>query len=348
MRPLPIILCIVILGLLAGCASPAGESLARLEGDDESGLGGTGHSGDSGLGGTGIIGEITGFGSIFVNGIEVEIEPRTRLSHNGLPVASYEFARGDVVELRTQLVGGLSVTREVRIRNAVIGQVQQVDVVARRFQVLGQTVQLGSLHLLLPQPGQFVAVSGFRDNAATIHASRVVEVAATPSVWLQGAVQVTSPGQMRIGQQLIDINSASSLEPGTVIGVQGVMRGSRLQVQRRVSTQPFSAEVQQLRVQGYLQGSAAQGYRIGGIALERIDADLVAASMRGQPLRLELRKSGAGAWQALRQIKPLNMPMGRPQALSPLRSQAQPRSRSQVPIPMRPPRPIFSPGRFGR
>ncbi|MCK4675157.1 MAG: hypothetical protein KAT61_04530, partial [Gammaproteobacteria bacterium] len=66
---------------LASCASSRLNMVAADDEDKDIGLGGTGMLADtgsgqtgSGMGGTGIIGEITGFGSIFVNGIEVEYD----------------------------------------------------------------------------------------------------------------------------------------------------------------------------------------------------------------------------------------------------------------------------------
>jgi hypothetical protein len=41
--------------------------------------GGTG----SGLGGTGILGKVTGFGSVFVNGIEIEYDDKTIYTIDG-------------------------------------------------------------------------------------------------------------------------------------------------------------------------------------------------------------------------------------------------------------------------
>ena len=90
-----------IAGCVSGCVSgyvpgdvPGGistQSNTSVSNDEDQdiGLGGTGmlassgDSGGNGLGGTGIVGEITGFGSVFVNGIEVEYNAKTPFSING-------------------------------------------------------------------------------------------------------------------------------------------------------------------------------------------------------------------------------------------------------------------------
>ena len=352
MRLLPVFFVMLVLGLLAGCAGPAGSPVAKLDGGDESGLGGTGHGDDaSGLGGTGLVGEITGFGSIFVNGVEVEIADDTRLSRNGVPLQQYDFAIGDVVVVSAGARGDMTVASSIRIDTVVAGPVQQVDLAERRFRVLGQQVQLGRREMTLPQVGQFVEVSGFRDGDARIHATRVAQTGPRQQVWLQGAVQVVDAGTVRIGRQLVDVDVAgASLENGDMLGVQGVVTAGRLRAGRLwpVPAAPFAPDVKVLRVQGFLQGSARDGYRIGGIDIESIDS--VVAGARDGLVRLELRRAGDG-WQAARRLRPEQLPTGRAQPVpkGPPGPVSVPMPTPTPPMrPVRPPRPalpIRGPGR---
>src|SRR4051812_13043523 len=83
---------VAALTLLSACATapapaptPAPTRTAALDPKNGDGLGGTGiktannNRGD-GLGGTGIVGTITGFGSIIVNGLELEFDRQTNVA----------------------------------------------------------------------------------------------------------------------------------------------------------------------------------------------------------------------------------------------------------------------------
>src|ERR1700744_2787708 len=74
------------IAILAGCASTPTPNAQRaaLDPRDGDGLGGTGVTSASrvaatgdGIGGTGIIGTISGFGSIIVNGLELQFDHTT-------------------------------------------------------------------------------------------------------------------------------------------------------------------------------------------------------------------------------------------------------------------------------
>src|SRR3984957_6863521 len=77
------VLCLV-LALVSACLPLVGSPAA------DRGIGGTGApaSGpaisDRGIGGTGIVGVITGFGSVFVNGLEVAYTPGTPITVDGV------------------------------------------------------------------------------------------------------------------------------------------------------------------------------------------------------------------------------------------------------------------------
>ena len=70
------------------------------------GLGGTGISAKTlasnprgdGLGGTGIVGTISGFGSIIVNGLELQFDRNTAVGSDGRPAALDELRVGQVIE----------------------------------------------------------------------------------------------------------------------------------------------------------------------------------------------------------------------------------------------------------
>ncbi len=155
-----------------------GQSNMRAGNDEDSdiGLGGTGMLADSGngLGGTGIVGEITGFGSIFVNGIEIEYDDATPFTINGIKASHQHLVVGDVVEVLTGNASKHTDARQINLRHEVIGKVETVNAEAASFKVLGQTVMIAGTDASLPQPGETVAVSGVRIDKHTIRATRVM------------------------------------------------------------------------------------------------------------------------------------------------------------------------------
>jgi len=163
---------------MAACV-PGQLNITASDEDQDIGIGGTGMlankvSGTAGgLGGTGIVGEITGFGSIFVNGVEIEYDSETPFTVNGKTAAQRQLAVGDVVEVLTSDASKHTEARMINLRHEIIGKVESVNVETYSFIVKGQTVVQGLNTGALPVPGSAVAVSGFRVDGQTIKATRV-------------------------------------------------------------------------------------------------------------------------------------------------------------------------------
>ena len=167
---------------ISACASMHSTMQAANDEDRDSGLGGTGmlatkgNDTDNGLGGTGIIGEITGYGSIFVNGIEIEYNDETPFTVNGNTASPKQLNIGDVVEVLTTDSGNYTFARVINLRHEVIGVVESVDPETFSFTVSGQTVIQSADKNMLPEIGKTVAVSGFRLDEKTISSTRVTPV----------------------------------------------------------------------------------------------------------------------------------------------------------------------------
>ena len=151
--------------------------LTNADGGAGSGLGGTGLLANAdaggGLGGTGIVGEITGFGSVFVNGIEIEYDRETAFTIDGKTAAPQQLEIGDVVEVLTTDANKHTQAQVINLRHEVIGKVESVEPETFSFTVLGQSVVQAIHKVVLPEVGATVAVSGFRIDERTILATRV-------------------------------------------------------------------------------------------------------------------------------------------------------------------------------
>lgn len=175
MKSLKPIFCFLLVVLFCAC-SPNETQLYAIQEDD-----------DYGIGGTGIIGEITGFGSIFVNGKEVELTTNSLIQVNGNAVDDYAFNVGDVVEV---LAGEQPYThaKVINIRHELIGPVSSFNAESRELVVLGKKVIAPKeMDMAKVVVGNFVAVSGFELSASRIHATRIT--ASSNRVLLRGNKQ---------------------------------------------------------------------------------------------------------------------------------------------------------------
>ena len=174
-----IILLLLIVGFAACASSPSNMAVADNDEDKDIGLGGTGllanagGGAGSGLGGTGVVGEITGFGSVFVNGIEIEYDNETAFTINGETAVPQQLEIGDVVEVLTTDANKHTQARVINLRHEVIGKVESVEPQTFSFTVNGQSVVQAIHKVALPEVGATVAVSGFRIDERTILATRV-------------------------------------------------------------------------------------------------------------------------------------------------------------------------------
>ena len=151
-------------------------NINTVNGEDEDiGLGGTGLLANTGigLGGTGIRGEVTGFGSVFINGIEVEYSNKTPFTIDGIKAMPQQLKVGDVIEVLTTDANSHTHAQLINLRHEVIGRVESVNPKTSSFIVEGQTVTQKSDKGSLPNVGAIVAVSGIRIDQQTIMSTRV-------------------------------------------------------------------------------------------------------------------------------------------------------------------------------
>jgi Domain of unknown function (DUF5666) len=151
------------------------------------GMGGTGIRSDGGIGGTGIqaqgdlglIGVITAFGSICVNGVEVHYEPSTPVTVDGAASSPSALALGQVVAVRVATDGAQARARDIQVLDAVIGRVDAFDPAANALQVAGQRVRLDSATVLAAAgaagelAGETVRVSGLWRADGSLAATRI-------------------------------------------------------------------------------------------------------------------------------------------------------------------------------
>jgi hypothetical protein len=229
----------------------------------EEGIGGTGITasrGEGGIGGTGIVGEITGFGSIIVNGVHIDYEPEMELYNSQqTPLRADQLKIGQVVAVEADATAERYRARRITVKHPLVGPITAIDRQARTIEVMGQRVVLdgerfdADQFLRSARTGERIAVSGFWEGE-TIHSTRI-----DPA--LGGVNSVTGPLSLQreqpyIGQ--IPLHFGSHREGAIVVGEERTVYGTldaQQQMLRVEEDSPavgrFGAEVRHLLIEGY-------------------------------------------------------------------------------------------------
>lgn len=251
---------------------PAMGTLPASPPGQDRGIGGTGapSSGTkAAVGNTGIVGEITGFASVCLNGVEVAYDPATAINIDGRTEPLTALRAGQIAAITA---GPDASTKDglladvVSIRHEVSGPVSALD--ADTLTVAGQAVILhsdtrGRRNIAL---GDWIAVSGFRNHAGAIVATRI-DPQAPGAVIVHGNV-AKREGGFWIGELKLHLPLISlSLRNGEAVTATGTLFGTELDV---TSISPdllysdpqayFGPSVKKLLIQSYVYTYA---YTIG-------------------------------------------------------------------------------------
>lgn len=246
------------------------------------GIGGTGlkdwgYIAENGIGGTGIAGIVTGHGSIWVNGLEVDIAPGTRIELDGRPVPAAELAIGTLVAVQAEGAAPRPTARAVAVAPALQGPVQQADRAAGRLTVLGQVVYVDAETRLpdgaFPAPGERVRVHGLTRADGSVSAA-VIASATGMGARLSGILERLGEGWAVAGVPVrLAAGAAKPLE-GRPVVVTGAWDGAAI-LAEGVQPDPVSAlleRVAQVSLQGYLVLTPGGGAIRVGAATVRLSA----------------------------------------------------------------------------
>lgn len=203
-----------------------------------------------GIGGTGIVGTLTDFGSLMVNGLRVTLNADTAISGPLGPMAEADLAVGQALTIEA---GADLVAARVFVADPVIGRVKSVDANTRRFWVDGIQAQLDLSAGALPQSGDHVAVSGLWRGSEVI-ATRLTRAAPGKSA-LAGVFVKEAAKLPRIGTERILLPDGMA-EPasGTFVVVTGRHQAGAFFAETLTPGRFFGAAgpLQSLSVEGYL------------------------------------------------------------------------------------------------
>lgn len=227
----------------------------------QGGIGGTGQTAmEGGIGGTGIVGTITGFGSIYVNGVEIQYDAATPITIDAQPATAAQLQVGHVVTVRAQGSGARLVASSISIVHAAVGPIERVDPSSGELQVLGQNVRGGSrAETSRLKAGDWVQVSGQRLANGDIAASRVDVTAPRSEAAVNGYVtNVDASGFAVNGAKVVLANQrmAEGIVRGKEVSVTGQWDGGSLRA-RQVRVEPTRqslGRVERLIIEGFVRG----------------------------------------------------------------------------------------------
>ncbi|MEM7177133.1 MAG: DUF5666 domain-containing protein [Pseudomonadota bacterium] len=222
---------------------------------------------EGGIGGTGIVGTLTDFGSLVINGLKVETDQATRVTDAFGEHGIETLAIGQNLTIEAETSEGQLVARRVHITHPVIGTVEQISADGRSAQIAGVPVDLESSAFGRLSVGERVAISGVW-RGERIVASRVDSLKDPGSDALAGVFRTTPELGMTIGGRPVSI--AKDTEPADGSFVTAIGRADQdgfivedLTVGRFTGA---AGALSDLSVEGYLEtADTAPFYAVSGL-----------------------------------------------------------------------------------
>jgi hypothetical protein len=238
------------------------------------GIGGTGGPAagpvlsDRGIGGTGIVGVITGFGSVIVNGIEVAYAPTTPVTVDGVSDTTATLHLGQLAAMVARDDHGWRAST-IAVRHEVSGPVTLVSddggPIGPIVTVAGQRVAIdpGTAGLRTVRPGEWIAVSGLRRPDGVIAASRI-DLGMPGTVLVRGPV-MPNAGGWQIGDLPVRPPQGTQVAAGENIIARGTIVSGTLSVTTAspdvLHSDPgayFGSHVRRLVIEAYVSGADGQ------------------------------------------------------------------------------------------
>lgn len=220
-----------------------------------------------GIGGTGIVGTLTDFGSLIVNGSRIVLDGKTQVLDAFGQVDRSTLAIGQALTIEAAGAPDRLLARTVRITHPVIGTVSRADADGRNGVVAGVSVASESGAIGQMKTGTRVAVSGIWRGGAVV-ASRIDPLSkAGPSV-IAGVLESLEAEGGRIAGVKIKAPLPRLPGPGSFMTVAGRFSGNTLVTDQIAPGRFFNAAgpLRQLSIEGFLESDAkAPFYAVSGL-----------------------------------------------------------------------------------
>lgn len=255
--------------LLAACGGGGGDG----------GIGGTGGGGGGGIGGTGAAyGEITGFGSVWVNGVRYDTSTASFRKDDD-SVSQSDLRVGMVARIEGSATAGTATL--VSVDSALKGRVEQATLDG--YVVMGQTVRVDAGtafdNNLRPAAGDLVEVHGLPQTGGVIAASYIERKStpATPPFAVTGFVSAhdTAASTFRVGALTVAYGGADvgDMPAGSWVGLVVEAKGSTctgtpvcgtLTASKVEPSGPRIATSPKAEIEGFVSSLTVDGFMLGG------------------------------------------------------------------------------------
>ncbi len=239
---------------LSACASPA--IIGREDRNPAEG----------GIGGTGIVGLVTDFGSLIVNGLKVETRPYTRFTTALGRITEADISRGDALTVEAETRNGVLIARRVHVTHPITALVQNVSQGGAQLVVGGVSVDVEPHAKGIAKSGMRVAVAGLW-RAGRVKASRIIPVGPGQDI-VAGAAQIRN-GILLIGDLPIRPKGIGTpVDDGQFATVYGTISNGALTPSRIIPGRFVGAAgaLRRLSIEGYLDPSrTAPGFQVAGL-----------------------------------------------------------------------------------
>ena len=306
----------------------------------ENGMGGTGITADGGMGGTGIstqhggiggtgdalaarllpqnaqggiaiIGVVTGFASICVNGEEVFYDHTTAVFDNGASAKLSQLGTGKMVMLKADRVNGKLFARAIGIFDAVAGPIDKLDIAHQRMQVMGQTIALDPItvqQMRALNSNAVVRVSGHRLASGEIVATRVDLTQNNSLVNTFGIVTNVGKDGFTINGTRVDIGASISekidlktIKLGSEVNVAGAWNGKLIEA-KHIELQPIKNMINHADsaiIEGFAHIDSANNLLVEGtevVLTEGRASYKNIANSSGKVLKMDIHRDSKGQW----------------------------------------------------
>ena len=294
--------------LLAACAAGPITVAHQQDPKNGDGIGGTGiktadnRNGD-GLGGTGILGTISGFGSIIVNGMELEYDRGTAVEVDGRPASLEDLKVGQVILGTARMRNGELFLDSIEMLHAVTGPIEAIDHDAQTMTILGQRIRLNlagdaaaiESFKTLTKSDQ-VSVSGLRMADGVIVATRVDQRPDDGRLIVRGIASAVGGDSVTVGGLTIPLDNQSVVSPvktGGRVFASGRMIDGKFAPDVVIGSPalPFESGVKDVSLEAYLPNATSGTLMIEGVAID--GAALPAGSAAGDRIVVTGSVSGA-------------------------------------------------------
>jgi uncharacterized membrane protein YgcG len=280
---------------------------------EHGGTGGTGIVADNmllpedGAGGITIVGVVTGFASICVNGEEVHYDAKTPVFDNGKAAQLGHLAAGKMVMLKADRVAGRLQARAIGMFNAVAGPVGKVDIARQQIKVMGQTVRVDKntmQQMSNVAAGIEVRVSGHRLNNGDIVATRVDVANNTGGANTLGLVTGVSNDSFVVSGTRVSVDSKKMLEKimvGSEVRVAGNWDGSAIKASR-IESQPIKNVINRSDtaiIEGFARTERSNNIKVEGTEIELSLGNTGYNNINnasGKVVKIEMRRDSKGGW----------------------------------------------------